>query len=70
MSESENECWSDVDNFPLQKKLARVCINMKTGKKGEHARIPNVQSNAKTKLQLNKTLETKQVESSCFNQEL
>ena len=30
---------------------------MKTGKKGEHARIANVQYNAKTKLQLKKTLE-------------
>ena len=57
MSESENECYSDVDYFPLQTKLVRDCLNMKTGKKGEHARIANVQYNAKTKLQLKKTLE-------------
>ena len=32
---------------------------MKTGKKGEHERIENVRPNAKTKLELNKTLEKK-----------
>ena len=56
MPESENKCYSDVDNFPLQTKLVRDFLNMKTGKKGEHARIANVQYNAKTKLQFKKTL--------------
>ena len=45
MSESENVCYSDVDNFPLQTKIVRDSLNKKTGKIGEHARIANVQYN-------------------------
>ena len=56
MSENENEYWLDVDNFPLHSKLVRGYVNMRTGKKGEHAHIANVRSNAKIKLQLGKTL--------------
>ena len=70
MSESENMCQSDVDNFPLQTKLLKDCLNMRTGKKGEQVHIANVRSNAKTKMHLNKAIEKKQVESWCFNQEL
>ena len=33
MSESENECWSDVDNFPLHTKLVRDYLNMRPDKK-------------------------------------
>ena len=36
---------------------------MRTGKKGEHAHIANIRSNAKIKLQLSKTFEEKQVKS-------
>ena len=70
MSESENEHWSDVDNFPLHTKLVWSCLNRRNGKKREHAHIANVWSNEKIKLQFSKILGKKKVESSCFNQEL
>ena len=33
MSESENEYWSDVENFPSHTKMVKICLNMKTDKK-------------------------------------
>ena len=70
MSKSDNAYLSDVDNFPLHTNVVRNCLNMRIGKKGELAHIANVRPNAKLKLQLNKLLEKKQVESTCFKQEL
>ena len=57
MSESENDYWSDVDSFPSHTKLVKNCLNMKTGKKREHAHIANIRSNAEIKLELRKLLE-------------
>ena len=50
MSESKNEYWWDVDNFPSHTKLVKNCPNMKTGKKREQVHIANVPSDAETKL--------------------
>ena len=71
MSENESEYWSDVDNFPLHTKLVRNCLDMRTGKKGEHAHIVNVRSNAKNQTSNEQDVrKIKKVESLHFTQEL
>ena len=35
ISDTDNEYWSDVDNFPVLPSLVRICIDIKVDKKSK-----------------------------------